>query len=232
MLFSSAKVENVPDQESIAESKGTDTWAEGHNISVLLSPDKARALNDFRIFKKTCQKAGLTVSMKKTKYLNMPNKLPEEKTTTPVVAPLRRVPEGATNAGAIYYVMRRNQRACPIPGCAHRCNQARDTFLRAHFKQTHNLTVNVLKAAPRRVPVYRPVIGPECPYCHRGFTSTKTAKAHIKKSCKSVEGNLSYMYIGGNKKPLVQHETSYDAMREEWKACDMEVAPVQPAASK
>ena len=34
MLFSSAKVENVPDQESIAESKGTDTWAEGHNISV------------------------------------------------------------------------------------------------------------------------------------------------------------------------------------------------------
>ena len=70
---------------------------------VLLSPDKARALDDFKIFKKTCQMAGLTVSMKKTKYLSMPDKLPEEKTTTPNIAPLQCVPPGFTNTGAVYY---------------------------------------------------------------------------------------------------------------------------------
>ena len=161
---------------------------------VLYSPDRSRAVEDFRTFQAICRKADLKVSIAKTKVLTMPDRRVPAKPKPTIAPPLRTVLSEAVNAGAVYYVMpddRTQRRACPVTGCSFVANAASSTkiatnHIRAHLQMSRNISVGVLTKEPvakqqwEWLPHPEFPLGGTCAYCNTLCRDRRNYARHLR----------------------------------------------------
>lgn len=135
--------------------------------AVIFSRNREEAERDIARFEGACTAAGLAINIKKTEYMEFPDRRalvdpPHPATRTDIPAAIQRVGPGFTNSGALYMVMPRAQRlkrqrtrgqrqdddkqACPFTGCTHTA-KTREA-LAAHLRRVHYVNVNMLEKAP------------------------------------------------------------------------------------
>jgi ribonuclease HI len=125
----------------------------------LFSRNIVDAQNDIDAFTDACAAAGLAINAKKTEYIRMTDQRqqiapPPEPAAVQLPRPMQRVPEGYTNAGAIYIVhtqaMKRGVWSCPM--CTGHVSKD-SKGLRAHLDDCHNLNVNIIAERPKPLSV-------------------------------------------------------------------------------
>lgn len=156
---------------------------------VILSPNMRAAQRDFDHFDRACTRAGLTVSVDKTKTLALPNNMRTEGPTP--VDPFQRTDDGVPYF--VYPDKGTGAATCPFAGCeAKFCSEVpelRMKGLRKHFNQIHKVSVAVLESAPVRAEVpnlEKLAAGPgrgrstRCGECGATFPSIKEGETHCR----------------------------------------------------
>ena len=187
----------------------------------IFSLTMASAQSDLDQMVRAFHLAGLSLNVKKTEYIRMPDNrtLKEPRLATQLPATIHTVGDEYSNAGAMYYippVRERNAKKlkCPFPDCDGVYKN--DKTLRNHFQQrAHGITVAVIKADPTRAAVANiaiitlatGVVTYKCQDCAvAAYTSHAAANKHWKAVHEDNVEHKSFMATTG--RPLPIHDTT------------------------
>jgi hypothetical protein len=190
----------------------------------LFAPNMAEAQSALNAFADACGAAGLRLNAKKTEFVRMADRrveigAPNDPYTMALPARIHRVEAGLTNEGALYFVRRPDDpqrrvpavRYCPWTGCRHRDTGEKN--LREHFRDVHNVTVNVVTKQPRALEE-ADVTDTTCNTCGKRYSARKYAVAHWRKVHAAAvrrgrRGRATTMYAAARPlvPPLTQRHT-------------------------
>ena len=189
----------------------------------LLSPSFKHAQHDLSVFAEACTSAGLTISIKKTKVMA----LPDLRNTGPVASEIPSPSIGSTPQGELWISVPNRKAPLQCPQCA--TTFKNDTTLRTHLLVRHGLTVNILSAPPTQavLPNTSRVVGDtrwRCDECGATFAKQFNANRHWHtRKCHNSTGTTRYVNAAGNAlEPPSNEAADYAA---ELRALDLDVPP-------